>query len=75
MEGGPRRLPFIGDYVDSEVPRHVLDFRRSREGFEHRASKAGFDEKEAWRGVLKELYSRGVGDCRQMVDGAVEILV
>jgi len=75
MENAPRRLPFLGEMVDSAVPKHVFDFRRSRRGFEDRANKAGMEEREAWREVIQELYDRGVWYCKQMVDGGVELLV
>ena len=74
---GRAYLPFMGEFVES-LPHHVFDFRRSRgeEGlFEDRATKGGFDELEAWKGVVREFDRRGVGECRVFGEGAVEILV
>ena len=34
-----------------------------------------FDEVEAWRGLVRELGARGVGECTQIGDGGIEILV
>jgi len=39
------------------------------------ARTGGVDEFEAWKGVVRELDRRGVGECRVFGQGAVDILV
>ena len=34
-----------------------------------------FDNAEAWRGLVREMAERGVGECTQVGDGGIEILV
>ena len=70
--GQQGNLPFMGEHVYCEMPRHVFDFRRSREGFEDRG---GFGEMEVWRSLVSNLDRRRVRECRKMVDGGIEILV
>lgn len=68
-------LPFTGGSYEQK-PYLVFDFRRSaREGFGDRARKAGLDEEEAWLSLVRELDIRGIGECAELGDGGVEILV
>lgn len=70
-------LPFLGEFVDSKVPKHVFDLRRRTGRAKGKEGSVDEEKKEnsEWKRFLRALYTRGVGECKEMVDGGVEVLV